>query len=141
MGKISTMYGEFEYSNDDIIKFNRGIPGLEEYTEYLLLKLEIDGFDLLQCVNNKEVGFVVTSPFDVVKDYEVKLTDEILKNLRIKEATDVKLLSLVTLNSDPEKITTNLKAPIVINVKENLGEQLLIDSAKYQLRHPLMRGE
>lgn len=136
---ISTMYGDFNYNKEDIIKFNRGIPAFEECREFLLLNLEIEGFELLQCVNNKEVGFVVTSPFDVVENYEIKLTDEIIKNLKIKQATDVKLVSLVTIHSKAEKITVNLKAPIVINIKENLGEQLLTDSEKYMIKHPLIK--
>ena len=139
MELISTMYGDFKYNKEDVIKFNKGIPGFEEYKEYLLLKLEIEGFELLQCVNNEEIGFVVTSPFDVVKEYEIKLTDEIIKNLMINEPTDVKLVSLVTLNSNAEKITTNLKAPVVININKNLGEQLLTDNSKYEIRHPLIK--
>lgn len=139
MELIKTMYGDFNYEFKDIIKFKKGIPGFEEYNEYLLLKLDIEGFELLQSVNNTEVGFVVISPFDIEKDYEVKLTDEIINNLQIQAPTEVKLVSLVTVNSSVENMTVNLKAPVVINVRTRLGEQLITDSMKYKIKQPLVK--
>lgn len=139
MESIKTMYGDFKYDFKDVIKFKKGIPGFEEYNEYLLLKLDIEGFELLQSVNNTEVGFVVTSPFDIENDYEVKLTEDIINNLQIKEPNDVKLVSVVTVNSSVENMTVNLKAPVVINIRTRLGEQLITDKTKYKIKHPLMK--
>lgn len=139
MENISTMYGEFEYDKDSIITFNKGIPGFEEYKKYLLLKLDIEGFELLQSVEENKIGFIVVSPFDIDESYEVKLTEDFISKLKIKEATDVKLLGIVTLNSSIEKTTVNLKAPIIINVKNNFAEQLLTDNSKYKIKHPLTK--
>jgi flagellar assembly factor FliW len=36
-----------------------------------------------------------------------------------------------------EHITTNLKAPIIINIKQKLGEQIILDNDKYKIKHPL----
>ena len=38
-----------------------------------------------------------------------------------------------------DEITANLKAPVVINVNENLGEQVIIDKEKYKIKHPLVK--
>lgn len=139
MELIKTMYGDFNYDLKDIIKFNKGIPAFEEYKEYLLLKLDIEGFELLQSIDNMEVGFVVTSPFDIEDNYEIKLTEEIINNLQIQEPNEVKLVSLVTINSSVENMTVNLKAPVVINTNTKLGEQLITDKTKYKIKHPLIK--
>ena len=49
------------------------------------------------------------------------------------------VFNTVTLNSDPKKITTNLKAPIIINISNNLGEQIILDKEKYKIKHPLIK--
>ena len=46
---------------------------------------------------------------------------------------------LIEKDSDIKKITANLKAPVVINVNENLGEQVIIDKEKYKIKHPLVK--
>ena len=51
--------------------------------DYEIKEIE-DGeeFKLLQCNEKKELGLVIISPFQVEKEYEIKITDEIIKNLR-----------------------------------------------------------
>jgi hypothetical protein len=38
---------------------------------------------------------------------------------------------IVTLNSDPAKVTINLKAPVYINQDEKIGEQKILDNEEY----------
>ena len=49
------------------------------------------------------------------------------------------LLTTVTLNSDPKKITTNLRAPIAINNSNKLGEQIILENDKYEIKCPLIK--
>ena len=70
---------------------------------------------------------------------DIKLSNETIERIKAKFASDVSVFSLVTLNSDIKKITANLKAPVVINVNENLGEQVIIDKEKYKIKHPLVK--
>ena len=111
------------------VTFKKGLPGLDEYKDYEIKEIE-DGeeFKLLQCNEKKELGLVIISPFQVEKEYEIKITDEIIKNLSITSPEDVLVYSTVTLNSDPKKITANLRAPILINVHTGLAEQLITEN-------------
>ena len=82
---------------------------------------------------------VVVSPFDIEEDYEVDIPDSVTKELNIKSHEDVLILTTVTVNSDPKKITTNLRAPIIINLKNNNAEQIILSSEKYKIKHPIMK--
>ena len=82
---------------------------------------------------------IVTSPYEFFNDYEVKLNDEVIKSLNIKSEEEVLIITTVTLNSDPKKITTNLQGPIVINITQNLGEQIILDNSKYKVKEPLIK--
>ncbi|MDU6036807.1 MAG: flagellar assembly protein FliW [Clostridium butyricum] len=136
----SKIYGEIEYEEKDIIKFKKGILGLEHLNTYVLLKIdEYEPFQLLQSIEDEEIGFVLSCPFDFCKDYEIDLNKELLKRLEIEREEEVMVFNTVTLNSDPKKITTNLKAPIIINISNNLGEQIILDKEKYKIKHPLIK--
>ena len=137
---ISRIHGEIEYEQDDIITFKKGILGLEELKRYLLIKLdEYEPFYLLQAIDDEDIGFILACPFDFYNQYEFELKEDLIERLDIKKQEEVTIFTTVTLNSDISKITTNLKAPIIINISNKLGEQIILDKEKYQIKHPLMR--
>ena len=137
---LSPVHGKITYDEDEIIIFEKSIPGFNDIKRFILKEIEGSSFKLLQSIDDVTVGFVVISPFEVEENYEINLSEEVIKTLEIKEATDVLLYSLVTLNSKVEKITVNLKAPVVINVNNKKAEQFIIDKEKYKIKHPLMKG-
>ncbi len=64
-----------------------------------------------------------------------------MSELNIKDNKDVLVVNTVTLNSKLENITINLKAPIVINTNDKIGEQLILDNVDYPIKYPLFKGE
>ena len=134
------VHGQIEYEEKDILTFNKGILGFENLNKFILVELkEFEPFKLFHSLENDEIGIIVVSPYDFFEKYKVKLTDEIIKNLKIEKPEDVMIVTTVTLNSDVKKITTNLQGPIVINEKTKLGEQMIIDNAKYKVKEPLIK--
>ena len=136
---ISKVHGEMQYEENNIITFNKGIPGFNELKKFILLDLqEYEPFKLLQSLEDDEISLIVTSPYEFFNEYEIKLSDETIKNLKIDSPEQVMILSTVTLNSDVKKITTNLQGPIVINTSNNFGEQIVLDNSKYKVKSPLI---
>lgn len=138
MELISPVHGKIQYELEEVITFKRGIPGFEEYKTYVAKEIEESPFKILQCLENNELAFIVISPFDVVSDYEIKISEEIIRNTKIDKQEDVILYSIVTINSKVENITANLRAPLILNIKEKLGEQLIVDRDEYKIKHPLV---
>jgi flagellar assembly factor FliW len=140
--ELNTKYhGVREYDENDIISFKKGLPGFENLKSFILFSVEENElFSILQSVENADTGIVVMSPFLAVKDYEFKLADEKVCELLIEDPEDVLVLSTVTLSSRAEDITTNLKAPIIINIKKKLGEQIILDNDRYKIKNPLFNG-
>ncbi|MDF2504152.1 MAG: fliW, partial [Clostridium sp.] len=104
------------------------MPGFLDLKKFVLFPVEEnDFFSVLHSVENSSIGFIVVSPFNIKKDYEIELNDAVLKELNIKEEIDVLIFNTVTLSSEVTKITSNLKAPIVINIKDRLGEQIILN--------------
>ena len=138
MELISKVHGEIQYELKDIITFKKGIPGFDEYKTYVVKDMEESPFKILQCLENNDLAFIIISPFDVVSDYEINLSEEIIKNTNIDSPENVILYSIVTISSKAENITANLRAPLVVNIKEMYGEQLIVDKDVYKIKHPLM---
>ena len=124
----------------DVI-FKKGIPGFDSFREFTIKDLEgNEKFKILES-RESEISFVTTNPFEIYSDYEVDLNDETIKELEIKRPEDVVILSIITLGRTLESSTMNLKAPLVINIKNNLGKQYIMQNSKYETKHSLIRRD
>jgi flagellar assembly factor FliW len=124
------------------ITFEKGIPGFEDIKEYELKELESNPiFKELNSVKEKGLGFVVISPFDIDDKYEINLNDNIIRELNISTSNDVMILNILTLGQTLEKTTVNMKAPLIININNGLGKQIILQNEKYQVKTPLLRSE
>lgn len=139
--KINTKYhGTREYSDKDVIEFKKGLPGFEDLKKFILFPIEgNDAFSVLHSIEAEDIGLVTISPFIIMNSYEFKLEDNVLEELSIKSEKDVLVLNTVALNSNIKNVTMNLKAPIVINIVEGLGEQIILDRQEYSLKYPLIQ--
>ena len=74
-------------------------------------------------------------------NYGENIDDETIKELQIDKPEDVLVLSIITLGKTLETSTMNLQAPLVINIKSNLGKQYIMQNSKYETKHPLIRRD
>ena len=120
------------------ILFEKGIPGFEDY-KYFNVNVIKDNEKFFNIVSKEDdnIGFISISPFEVKKDYEIDLDDEFVKDLDIKSEKDVLVLCLITLGKTLKDSTANLKAPIIINIKNNRGRQLILQDDKYKIKESL----
>lgn len=132
-------YGTVSYDEENIVVFEKPLLGFNNLKKFVLVEIEQNSmFNLLQSIEEKAVGFIVLSPFSVRQDYEIELDEATIKELEIESHEDVAIMTTVTLNEVAEKTTTNLKAPIIINIKNKKGKQIILNNDKYKIKEPLM---
>ncbi|WP_459478719.1 flagellar assembly protein FliW [Clostridium saccharoperbutylacetonicum] len=140
MKYMSKVHGEITYEDKDIITFKKGVLGFDQLRKFFLVDLkDTEPFKLLHSLEDEEVGFIVISPYEFFDDYEINLNNEAINNLNIQSSQEVMIITTITLNSDIKKITTNLQGPIIINISNNLGEQIIVDNSKYKVKEPLIK--
>lgn len=125
------------------IIFEKGLIGLEQYKKYDLKELEGNPvFNILESMDNKEISFAVVSPSFVKEDYKVdKISEErLMKSLKTNDKEDLVYVTIVSINKDIKKMTTNLRAPIAINRKNHKGEQIVLNNENYLVKYPLIKG-
>ncbi|MGE7761807.1 flagellar assembly protein FliW [Peribacillus sp. NPDC097895] len=131
-------HGEIELPEEEIYRFDSGIPGFLEEKQFCLLTLDDTPFFVLQSIETKQVAFIMTNPFDVFRDYEVKLTDEVLSSLQIETEQEVVTFVILTIQDPFNETTANLQAPIIINSTKKTGKQLIMSGSEYGTKHRLI---
>ena len=139
--KIKTKYlGEIQINEEQIIHFPKGLLGFEDNKNFVLLDFPDNNyFKFLQDINNSHVCFLIVDPWDFYSDYEVQLSDEELLKIDIEENDKEQLLMLtiVTLHENFKDSTSNLLAPIVINLLGKKGRQIVLNDSIYATKHRL----
>jgi len=95
----------------------------------------------LQSTDSGDLAFILLDPKVVVPDYKVSLSDNDLMELAANSIDDLAVYTLVVVPQDPTRIRTNLKAPILLNLKHRLGKQAILDNSDYPIQYFLNKSE
>jgi flagellar assembly factor FliW len=133
-------FGEIEIDENKIIKFEDGLPGFDKLKKYTLLYNEENEspFKWLQSVDEPNLAFVVIDPFYIKSDYDIEISEEIMAKLGIEKPEDVDIYSIVVVPEDITKMSTNLKAPVIINTNKSKGAQIILEADTYKIRHYIL---
>lgn len=131
-------FGKIEVDDNHIMNFDEGIFGFSSYHKFTIL-YENEVFCWLQSIEDKDIVLPMISTTLVFPDFNPEVKDELI--LRIGDLTqeDLLLFTVVVVPADIEKMTTNLKAPIIINNKTGKGIQVILDSDEYEVKHNLYK--
>jgi flagellar assembly factor FliW len=133
---ITKFFGEIDVDENNIINFDEGIPGFENFKSFIVLDMdEKSSLKCLQSIKNVDICLILIAPWDYFYDYEIELSDEEQNELGIKRQEDVAVYNVITIRKD--KITANLTAPIVINTLNMKGKQIILSNTKYKLRQEI----
>lgn len=138
--KIQTArFGEIEVNESDTITLRDGLVGFPELTRYVLLDHDTDSpFKWLQSLDDGSMAFVVISPLTFRPDYTVEVSEDEISDLTLATPDDAVISVIVTIPMDPKKMSANLKAPLIFNLKNKLGKQIIVKDPQYQTKHFIM---
>lgn len=138
----TTRFGEVEVEDARVIHFPKGLLGFGKYKDYVLIESGDDNaaeesfFWWLQSVDLPELAFVVTDPCLFVSTYKVPIHAEQMQGLGLESIDDAQVFVIV--NKRDHMLTGNLQGPLVVNVGERVGEQLVLSDRRFTTRVPLM---
>ncbi|MFI8688000.1 flagellar assembly protein FliW [Rossellomorea sp. NPDC077527] len=135
--KINTKYhGEIDVKSEEVLTFEQGIPGFGEEKQFVLMPLpENEWFHILQSVTTPQLGFVVTDPFLFFKEYDFELDQASVELLENPTEKEVQVLSILTVRETLQESTANLQAPIIINLANQRGKQVILNNNQYLTKH------
>lgn len=121
---------------ENIFTFPNGIIGFEEVKKFcFLINEKVRPFMFMQALDDQSLCFVCVESFLVRPDYKIKIPKDCLNDLELKTPNHALVLSLVTVKKNVEEITANLRSPVIINMMNSKGAQIILDECNYPLRY------
>ena len=136
--KIKTrFFGEVEIDEDKVILFENGIPGFEELKRYVFMTDEDEKspFCWLQSIEDIDIVFTLFDVVSKIKDYSPNVEEEALSQIGEFEEEDLCIYCIANIPKDIKDMTINLKAPIIINTRNNKARQIICSNEEYPIKY------
>ena len=133
------IFGEIEIEDDKIITLEKGMIGFPKLNHFALIydeekESKYDSIMWLQSMDDPDIAFPVMMPNLVKEDYKPNVSEEMIAPLGTLTDENTYLLVTVTVPKKVEDFSVNLKAPVVINMDNHKGVQLIVE-ADYPVKY------
>ena len=120
----TSRFGTLNIDSQAILLFPDGVIGFSGHRHWVLLREgKSASFGWLQSLSDPETAFAVVTPSAYVPDYQLRFHRDEMSSLPWSASDESLVLAIVSRNED--RLTINLKAPILINLDRCIGRQLL----------------
>jgi flagellar assembly factor FliW len=134
---IGSRFGNIEFAEEDVIRFPKGLIGLNDLHEFVVVCLdEKSPFRWLQSCQEPSFALLVTDPKSYIRDYEPIYGSRTLGEISLFEESPKLVFVTVTIPPGrPQDMTLNLRGPIVINAENRIAAQCVLDDETYTTKH------
>lgn len=131
-------FGTVEVDEEAILEFVEGLPGFPDCRRFVILEHDRRSpVRWMQSVDRGEIAFLVADPHDVLPAWELPIPAATLERLGIDAAAPGAIGVLLILNVAGERLTANLRAPVVVDVARRRAMQVILEDDRLPLRHPV----
>lgn len=141
---VESRFGKIKINRENSVYFPRGILGFPENLDFCLADFpseKMEQFKVLQCLNDKELAFVVLP---------VQMQNQLIEQQDIDEATEIlgidkqnlAILLIVSVHRKASSVSlsVNVRAPIMVDTAQKLAAQFVFPNNKYEIRHFISGG-
>lgn len=134
----TSRFGLVELKSEDVLTFPEGILGFQHLRQFVLLDDPNDDiFAWLQSCELPGIAFPVLEPELFGHKYAVNLNRTDLESLKLNVDQAPGYLAIVTIPDDATEMTANIKAPIVINMKDRLARQCVLQDNNLAIKEKI----
>lgn len=134
----TTRFGNVVIDEKDGVSFPEGLLGFTDLKTFVLLEDPNDDiFAWLQSCEEPAIAFPVLEPELFATDYVAQLTRSDLLALESQNGDVFRTFCIVTIPDDPTLMTANLKAPIIVNLRNRISRQCVLQDNHLAIREPI----
>jgi flagellar assembly factor FliW len=134
----STRFGELDIAAEQILDFPHGLLGFPAEKKFALMEYKPDSpFYILQSFADADLSFLLINPFAFFNDYEFSMDDALIAQIGLNAENPPVVLNIATVKDKLENMTVNLAGPVLVNARDHLALQLVIEKTEYPTRFPL----
>lgn len=133
----NTRFGTIQFQEGDVVTLPDGMVGFPRWTRFVLVQTRAGSpFRWLQSVEDPGLAFLLADPTAYCPNYAPELPDHVAGSLGLTEETPCLVLVTAAIpRGRPEDMTLNLAAPVVINLENRTGAQVVLESEAYTMKH------
>jgi len=133
-------FGQLTVGDDEIIRIPQGLLGFPAFTEFCLVDPGDETLILwLQSTQNPDIAFAMLEPKIFRPDYAARLSAAELRELKLENINQSAVFSILTIPTAITEMTANLKAPLVINLKEQIARQVVLQENEYSIKQLMFK--
>jgi flagellar assembly factor FliW len=133
----TTRFGTLEINEEHLVEFRDGMIGFNACKRYVVVEsLATPHILWLQSLDAPEIAFPLMEPQFFKKDYKAPLNDADKASLNFLDGDKLKVFCVLTIPTNSEQMTVNMKAPLVINVDRATAAQVILQDKSLELRAP-----
>lgn len=138
----TTRFGSIEIDTESVITFTQPIIGFQEFRRFVVMPGPEGGcLTWLQSTDSGELAFLMMDPTAILPDYTIELRTAELAELAVSSPAELESYTLVSAAHDRNEARTNLKAPILINRRDRLAKQTILEKSNYSIRYYLNKSQ
>ncbi len=137
---VTKHFGEIEVDETKIVEFEHGIFGFDNDKKFVMLYEDEEtknGLCWMQSIDTEDLALPMVNPMFWFPEYSPEVADEQVQTIGELSEDDLNVFSVVVITDSLETMTTNLKAPIIVNIKTKKGMQVIVENEEYQIKHNL----
>lgn len=120
---------------ENIFTFPDGLLGFEETKDYcFMINDRLRPFMFMQALDDSNQCFVCVETCMIHSSYKIAVPEESVRFLDIKKPAEAMVLSMVTVRKNVEDITANLRSPIILNMRNLRGQQVILTDCRLPVR-------
>jgi flagellar assembly factor FliW len=133
--------GVVEATPESFLTLPEGLIGFEEHREFALLALaDYEPFRWLQSFGDPGLSFPLLDPTGIVHGYAPSLSETDRLALAL-EPGELPVIYAVATVADNGSVTLNLRAPLAVNARRQLGRQIVLSDSRWEVQHPIFTRE
>jgi flagellar assembly factor FliW len=149
MNVQTTRFGPIDVDVDELVTFDDGLPGFPGERQMTLIGAGAlpgaeagDGHHTLfwlQDIGDPDLAFLTIVPWVAYPDYDIEVDADTVDGA---DVDDVSILAIVTVRREDGgvRLTSNLLAPIAIDVRRRVGHQLILNDPRWSITTPLVEA-
>ena len=136
----TTRFGTLKVEEDQIFHFPMGLLGFADRKRFLVIDhSENSPFKWLQSVDESDLAFIITDPLFFRSDYHISVRRNELAVIVPDKEEDLVVSVIMTIPDNPQDMSANLLAPLIINMGSRKGMQYVLTSHRFPVKYYVLK--
>ncbi len=129
-------FGSIEVDESALFEFPMGMLGFTRQKRFVIVDHSDDSpFKWLQSVDDGGLAFILTDPLFFKPDYHVRVRKGELSVIGPVREADLVVSVIMTVPQNPREMTANLLAPLIFNMANRKGMQLVMTDRRFPVKY------